>query len=158
MIDNNILLNNPLIPASYYYAKVIEVEAEPADHYFPKLLVTLKLHPIYGLPTETYFRAILFPTDKSFFHYKNFFNTFMLGVNTDNLAQAVGMWGPVEVYNSEFGDIEYSTVRFCYHPLAIRMEVWRLEEPYEPVIIGVVPTNLLLPSSNQSSKSDLLIL
>jgi hypothetical protein len=128
MIDNNILLNNPLIPASYYYAKVIEVEAERADHYFPKLLVTLQLHPMYGLHKDICFQAILFTTDKSFFHYKNFFNTFMPGKDADDIEKAVGKWGSVEVYNSEFGEIEYSAVRFCYQPIPIRLESWRIEK------------------------------
>ena len=126
MINNNILLNNPLIPEGYYYAKVIEVEAEPADHLYPKLLVTLQLHPMHGLSKETHFRAILFPTDKSFFHYKNFFNTFMPGKNTDDLDKAVGTWGSIQIYNSEFGEIEYSAVKFCYQPRWIMMESWRL--------------------------------
>ena len=126
MIDNNILLNNPLIPASYYYAKVIDVESEPADHYFPKMLVKLQLHPMYGLHKETCFQAIIFPTDKSFYHYKNFINTYMLGPDIDDLTKAVGTWGSVEVYSSEFGEIEYSTVRFCYQPRWVMMESWKL--------------------------------
>lgn len=128
MINNNILLNNPLIPEGYYFAKVIDVEAEHAEYLFPKLLIKLQLHPMYGLPKDTLFQAILFPTDKSFFYYKNFFNTFMPGVDTDNTEKAVGKWGSIEVYNSEFGDIEYSAVRFCYQPLTIRLETWRLEK------------------------------
>lgn len=83
---------------------------------------------MYGIPKDTYFQAILFPTDKSFFHYKNFFNTYMPGKDADDLAMAVGKWGSIEIYNSEFGDIEYSTVRYCYQPLAIRLETWRLEK------------------------------
>ena len=126
MINHNILLNNPLVPAGYYYANVVEVEAEPSEYFFPKLLVTLQLHPMYGLPKDTFFQSILFPTDKAFFHYKNFFNTFMPGKDTDDLTKAVGMWGSVEIYNSEFGEIEYSAVKFCYQPRWIMMESWRL--------------------------------
>jgi len=128
MINNNILLNNPLIPEGYYFAKVIDVEAEPAEYFFPKLLIKLQLHPMYGLPKDTYFQAILFPTDKAFFYYKNFFNTYMPGKDADDMAMAVGKWGSIEVYNSEFGDIEYSAVRFCYQPLWIRLESWRIEK------------------------------
>ena len=128
MIDNNILLNNPLIPPRYYYAKVIDIESEPADHYFPKLLVTLQLHPMYGLPKDTCFRAILFPTKKSFYHYKNFINTYMLGPVTDGFEKAVGTWGSIEIYSSEFGDIEYSAVRFCYQPRWVMIEAWRIEK------------------------------
>jgi len=133
MINNNILLNNLLIPEGYYYAKVVEVEAEPSDYIYPKLLVTLQLHPMYGLPKETYFRTIIFPTDKAFFYYKNFFNTFILGQDVDDLTQAVGKWGSVKVDNSEFADIEYSAIRFCYQPLWIRLESWELTKEEENV-------------------------
>ena len=130
MIDNNILLKNPLIPPNYYYAKVIDVEAEPANHYFPKLLVTLELHPMYCLPPNTYFRAILHPTDRSFYHYKNFFITFMPGKNTDELNQAVGTWGSIKIYNTEFADTKYSAVRFCYQPLWVRFESYWITQEF----------------------------
>jgi hypothetical protein len=70
--------------------------------------------------------AIIFPGDKSYYHYKNFFNTYLLGEYVDNLEKAVGRWGSVQIYNAEFGDVEYSAVRFCYQPLMIRMESWRI--------------------------------
>ncbi len=126
MIDNNILLNNPLIPEGYYFAKVIEIESEPSDYYFPKIMVKLQLHPMYGLSNDTCLRAILIPTEKSYYHYKNFFNTYMPGQDADDLTKAVGKWGSVEIYTSEFGDIEYSAARFCYQPLAIRLDAHRL--------------------------------
>jgi len=126
MIDNNILLKNPLIPEGYYYAKVIEVETEQSGYNYPKLLVTLTLHPMYGLPPTTCFRAILHPSEKAWFHYKNFFNTYLLGKDVDELDKAVGVWGSVKIYSSGFEDIEYSAVRFCYQPIPIRLESWRI--------------------------------
>ncbi len=50
----------------------------------------------------------------------------MPGQDADDLTKAVGMWGSVEVYNSEFGDIAYSAIKFCYQPLAIRLDAHRL--------------------------------
>ena len=132
MIDNNILFSNPLVLPGYYFAKVIDVEAEQANHYFPKLQVTLELHPMYGLPKGTYFRSIIHPSDKAYYHYKNFFITFMPGKDKNDLDQAIGKWGSVEVYSSEFADIEYSAVRFCYQPLWVRFEsYWITQEEKE---------------------------
>jgi hypothetical protein len=126
MIDNNILLNNPLIPPNYYFAKVVDIEAEPADYFFPKLLIKLTLHPMYGIDENSVFSAIIYPGDKSYYHYKNFFNTYMLGEDTNDLEKSKGRWGSVKIYNADFGDVEYSAVRFCYQPLPVRMESWRI--------------------------------
>ncbi|NIT55651.1 MAG: hypothetical protein GWN00_05245 [Aliifodinibius sp.] len=136
MIDCKMLLENPLVPPNYYFAKVVDIEAEPADYFFPKLLIKLKLHPMYGLDESSIFSAIIYPTDRSFFHYKNFFNTYMLGENVDDLEKAKGSWGSIEIYNTEFGDIEYSGVRFCYQPLDIRMDSWRIEKHEKEAIVS----------------------
>lgn len=126
MIDYNLLLNNPLIPEGYYFAKVVEIESEPSDYNFPKIMVRLQVDPMYGFPRNTCLRAILNPTEKSYYHYKNFFNTYMPGLDADDLTKAIGNWGSINVYNSEFGDVEYSTVKFCYQPIAIRLDACRL--------------------------------
>ncbi len=126
MIDSNILLNNPLVKEGYYFAKVVSIDSEPADYFFPKLLIRLVLHPMYSLSKGSVFCAILNPGDRSFYHYKNFFNTFMLGVPTDDLEKAVGRWGSIEICTAEYGDVGYSIVRFCYQPLPVRMESWRI--------------------------------
>jgi len=101
MIDNKSVFDNPIIPNGYYYAKVLRIEAEPVlDSKFPKLYIQLRLHPSYGLPEGTLFSAILFPTSKTYFHYKNFYNTYMLGQFTDALDTAIGHWGCVQIYPS----------------------------------------------------------
>jgi hypothetical protein len=129
MINNNIVLNNPHVPGGYYFAQVLSIEAEPvSDFIFPKLLIRLQLHPAYGLPQENVFASVLYPTGKSFFHYKNFYNTFMLGNYTDELNKAVGQWGSVQIAHSTLVDEEYSAVRFVYQPIPIRMESWRLNK------------------------------
>ena len=75
MIDNNnILLNNPLIPPGYYFSKIIDIETEPSDFIFPKILIKLQLHKKYELENNI-FHSILFPTENSYYHYKNFFET-----------------------------------------------------------------------------------
>ena len=126
MIDTNILLNNPLVPQGYYYAKVISIEAETSNYRFPKFLIKLKIHPIYCLEKGSLFCAILNPNERSYIHYVNFFNTFFLGEEIENHEKAVGEWGSVELKPAEFGGIEYSSVRFCYQPLPVRMESWRI--------------------------------
>jgi len=126
MIDNATVFDNPLIPEGYYYAKIIAVESEPSDYTFPKLLIELTIHPMYGISDDAELSAIIHPTDRSYYHYKNFFNTYMLGVETDEIDKAVGRWGSIQIVNSHFNDSQYSTVRFVYQPLQIRMESWRI--------------------------------
>jgi len=126
MINNNIILNNPTISEGYYFAKVIQVESEPADYFFPKLLIKISLHPMYGLGNNSYFHAIIHPTNNSFYHYKNFFNAYMLGVGTTELEKAIGQWGSVEISHSDFNETTYSSVRFVYQPRAVMMEAWRI--------------------------------
>ena len=48
MIDNATVFDNPLIPDGYYYAKVTSIEQEPTNFEYPKLLIKLKLHRMYG--------------------------------------------------------------------------------------------------------------
>lgn len=128
MIDNKSVFDNPIIPMGYYYAQVLRIEAEPVDGFtFPKLHIQLRLHPGYGLPEGALFSAILFPSPKTYFHYKNFYNTFMLGQFTDALDKAIGHWGCVQIYPSIYAGVEYSAVRFVYQPMPIRMESWRLD-------------------------------
>ena len=126
MIDNNILFNNPIIPAGYYFAKIINIETEASDYIYPKILVKLELHQKYELKNHNIFYAILHPTSDSYYHYKNFFNTFLLGQDTDNLDEAVGQWGSVEICKSEFSDIKYSAVRFVYQPREVMIESGRI--------------------------------
>lgn len=128
MIDNKSVLNNPLIPSGYYYAQVLKIEAEPvAGFTFPKLHIQFQLHPDYGLPEGTLFSSLLFPSPKTYFHYKNFYNTYMLGQFTDALDKAIGHWGCVQISPSLLAGVEYSAVRFVYQPMPIRMESWRLD-------------------------------
>jgi len=127
MIDNGVILKNPLVPEGFYFAQVIAVETEPvATSAIPKLLIQLRLHTSYGLPSDSVFSAILHPTERSMWHYVNFFNTFMLMDPIDQPTKAIGCWGSVRIRPSKFNGIEYSTVKFVYQPLAIRMKSWKL--------------------------------
>ena len=129
MIQNNIILNNPIIPTGYYTAKVIAIEKELArNYYLPKLQITLQLHPSYGLSTNDLFYALIHPTEKSYYHYENLFNTFLFSnyVEIDIIDKAIGEWGSVEISKSEFEEIEYSIVRFVYQPLKVRFETLRM--------------------------------
>ena len=126
MIDNSIILKNPVIPAGYYFSKIRDIETEASNFVFPKILVKLELHKRYELGENNIFHAILHPTQDSYYYYKNFFNSFMLGQETDKLEEAIGVWGSVEMSNSEFNDTKYSTVKFVYNPREIMIESFRI--------------------------------
>ena len=128
MIDNNVLLKNPLIRPGYYYAKLLYIETEPSDYVFPKIIATLGLHQMYQLAPNNVLSAIIHPTQNSYCHYKNFRHTFFLGKNMDEMRTGIGHWGSVELSTSEFNDVKYSSVKFVYQPIPIMMESWRIGE------------------------------
>ena len=126
MIDNNILFKNPIIPEGYYFAKILNIDTEPSNYIYPKILLKLQLHQKYELGSNNIFYSIIHPTDDSYYHYKNFFNSFMLRQETDKLEEAIGAWGSVEICNSEFNDTKYSTVKFVYNPREIMIQSFRI--------------------------------
>ena len=128
MIDNSIVLDNPLIPDGYYYAKLLTVETEPSDYVYPKILATLGLHQMYNLAPNNVLCAIIHPTANSHFHYKNFHNTFFMGKRIDELRSGINRWGSVKSYRTQFNGVEYSAVRFIYQPLPIMMDCWQLSK------------------------------
>ena len=127
MIDNSIIYKNPIVPNGYYYMKVVSVEDEEANYIFPKLLIRLTLHPNYIFPDDYVFSSILHPTQMSYFHYKNFFNTFMLGEYLDDFHKALGRWGSVRIEQAQYCETQYSAVKFVYQPLPVRMKNWKLD-------------------------------
>jgi len=126
MIDNSIIYKNPIVPNGFYFMKVIRVQDEPADYLFPKLLITLQPHPQYEMEEGIEFASILHPTHKSYWHYKHFFNTFMLDEVVFEFEKAVGQWGSVKLEQSQYGETVYSAVKFVHQPLPVRMHSLRL--------------------------------
>lgn len=114
MIDNATVFDNPLIPDGYYYAKVTSIEQEPANFQYPKLLITLKLHRMYGINDTL--AAILYPTEKSQFHYKNFIRSFIMYTDHCSFDEIPNVYGSIDICRSRYQDTVYSGVRFVYMP------------------------------------------
>jgi len=131
MIHNGEIYSNPVVPSGFYFMQVVSVEEEPSEYLFPKLLVRLVAHPQYELPDGTLFTAIIHPTPASYGRYKNFFNTFMLGIPVDDLQKAIGYYGSVRLEQSKYGQTTYSAVRFVYQPLEIRIKSYKLDTALE---------------------------
>ena len=125
MIDNSIIFKNPIIPNGYYFAKIKDIETEASDYIFPKILVQLELHKDYGF-TDNIFHAIIHPTQNSYYHYKNFFNSFMITKSIDKLKEAIGLWASIKIYKSDFQGSEYCFVKFVYNPREILIESYRI--------------------------------
>ena len=121
MIDNSTIYNNPIVPNGFYFMKVVSIQDEPANYLFPKLLIQLKPHPQYKMDENIEFASILHPTHASYWHYKNFFNTFMLGEIVFEFEKALGQWGSVKLEQCRYGEVEYSAVKFVYQPILVRM-------------------------------------
>jgi len=126
MIHNGVIYSNPVVPDGFYYMQVTAVQEEPANYIFPKLLITLKPHAQYKLDEQVEFASILHASPKCYWHYKNFFNTFMLGDPAEDLDKAIGQWGSVRVEQAQYGETLYSSVKFTYQPLPIRMQAAQL--------------------------------
>jgi len=126
MIHNGEIYANPVVPAGFYFLKVDSVEEEPSEYVFPKLLITLAPHHTYGLPENTFFKAIIHPTPASYLRYKNFFNTYMLGEPVEDLEKAIGYWGSVRIDQAKYGETVYSSIQFVHQPLQIRIQSYKL--------------------------------
>ena len=121
MIDNSIIYKNPIVEDGFYFMKVVSIIDEPANYLFPKLLIKLKPHSQYEMDENIEFASILHPTHASYWHYKNFFNCFMLGEVVFEFEKALEQWGSVKVEQSKFGETVYSAVKFVYQPIPVRM-------------------------------------
>ena len=125
MIDNAIVFDNPTIPDGYYYAKVVSINQEPANFQYPKLLIKLKLHRMYGIEDDT-LASILYPTEKSQFHYKNFIRSFIIYNKDLSFDTIPGVYGTIEVSRTKYEETTYSSVRFVYMPRWAMMEAIQL--------------------------------
>lgn len=82
MIDTSAIYRNPVVPDGFYYMKVVHIDTESAQYIFPKMQIRLVPPPDYGMPEETVFSVIIHPGEPSFWLYRNFCNTFILGCQT----------------------------------------------------------------------------
>ncbi len=127
MIDNYTIYLNPIIPPDFYYAKIIHLETEPAAFQFPKILTKLSIHPIHHLPENTILTSIIHPTNKSREHFEKFVHTF-LNPDERDVSMADGRWGSIWVYNAKYDETEYSSVKFVFQPIKVKLAVWDIYE------------------------------
>ena len=85
-------------------------------------MIRLVLHPNYKMDKDYVFSSIIHPSQNAYWHYKNFYNTFMLGQNVYDLDKAIGVWGSVRLDTCTYGETVYSAVKFVYEPLAVRLK------------------------------------
>jgi len=109
-IDNSVIYSNELVRPSFYCAKVCKLEEEASDYLFPKLLIYLQIHPNHEIG-EIILTSIIHPTENSQPVFDSFKFTFLKN-DDEEISEAVGRWGVVQIYNGEYGSSEYSVVRF----------------------------------------------
>ena len=126
MIHNSQIFNS-IIPEGFYFAKVIEIETEPSDFKYPKILIKLKIHKKHNLNKNIFLYSIIHPTKKSKDHYEKFIDTFLCYKDTD-FKKAINRIGSIWVYRSEFNDTVFSSVKFVYQPRSVKIECLNLEE------------------------------
>ena len=124
MIDNATVFNNPTIPDGYYYAKIISIEQEPANFKYPKLLIKLKLHRMYGI--DDTLTAILYPTEKSLFHYKNFIRSYIMYTDHCSFDEIPDVYGSIEICRTKYEETMFSSAKFVYMPRWAIVEATKL--------------------------------
>ena len=120
MINNNEIYHNPLIPPHFYFAKIIYVEAEPSDFYYPKTLIKLCLHSGYGITSEIILTSIIHPTHNSQEHFEKFAHTYLC-YDENDIGKAIGRWGSIWVYDAEYNETKYSMVKFVWQPFWVQI-------------------------------------
>ncbi|NLX22934.1 MAG: hypothetical protein GXY55_14875 [Phycisphaerae bacterium] len=125
MIDLSCIYRNPTIPAGYYFAKIVQLDAEQiAGYERPRIQVCLLIHPRHEVGDDVYLHAIIHPTEQSVFRWVNFRDTF-LGED-EVLLDAVGRWGRVAVEDAEYQGTQYSSIKWIYQTPLARLQVRRI--------------------------------
>ena len=124
---NNSLIYNSIISEGFYYAKVIELETEPSDFIYPKLLIKLKIHKRHNLNENIFLYSIIHPSKKSKDHYEKFIHTFLCFKDKD-FKKAINRIGSIWVYKSEYENTVFSAVKYVYQPRRIKIECLYLEQ------------------------------
>ena len=125
MINLASIYRNRCIAAGYYFVKVIDIDTEEVGLNRPRIQVALKIGPMYE-EGGTILNSIIHATDASRYWYKNFILTFW--VSGARLHEAIGKWGSVEVYDAHHGETKYSSVKYVYQPLPIRMRTYQIAQ------------------------------
>ena len=124
---NNSLIYNSIIPQGFYFVKIVELQTEPSDYIYPKILIKLQIHKRHNLNKNIFLYSIIYPTEKSKDHYDKFIHTF-LSYKDKDFKKAINRWGSIWVYTSEFNDTVFSSVRYVFQPRQIKIECLYLEE------------------------------
>ena len=125
MVDLSCIYHNPLIPAGYYFVKVMHLDTEQVPGYErPRIQVRLWVHPRHEIGDDVYLDTIIHPTDKSIYRWINFRDTFL--DQDEILLDAVGRWGRVAVEDAEYQGTEYSSVKWIRQTELAGLEVRRI--------------------------------
>jgi hypothetical protein len=142
MIDKSVIYRNPLIPEDgYFYVQVLNVDMDNvpnSDH--PRIFVRVQLHPDYGYGDNVTLASIIHPSEKCKYQRMNFLNTFLI-LNENHIQQALGKWGSVEIYQTEYMETKYSAIKWVYQPIPIRLECARMNQEQQQGRLPKLPCN-----------------
>lgn len=110
MINNNTIYSNPLIPPRHYCAKLLNLKQEESNHTFPKLQIYLQIHPDHDIG-DIILTSIIHPIFASEPIYNLFSETFLKSPN-EELENAIGRYGAIQVYNKEYEGTCYSVAKY----------------------------------------------
>ena len=110
MIDNSAIYSNPVIPPRHYCAKLVNLKQEPSEYIYPKILAWFLIHPDHDLG-EIILKSIIHPTPSAKPVYDMFSHTFLKD-SDEELEQAVGRCGALQVFCKNYEGTDYSMVKF----------------------------------------------
>ena len=110
MILNKTIYTNPVIPPQIYCVKLLNLKQEPSTFTFPKLLLYFQIHEDHDLD-NIILTSIIHPTPDAEPVYNMFVHTFLKSPD-EELDNAKGRYGAVQVYNKKYEGTTYSMVKY----------------------------------------------
>ena len=121
MINNNSIYSNTVIPPRLYCVKLLNLKQEPSAYAFPKLMLYFQIQPDHDLG-DIILTSIIHPTPEAEPVYKMFVHTFLKSPD-EELENAIGRHGAVQVYNKEYEGTTYGVVKYIEQTNALRCQM-----------------------------------
>jgi len=136
------LFSNPLLPQEgIFYVQLIEVETVPSlGSPQPIIAARVRIHPDHGVGDNIVLGSIIYRNDKSKYLRTNFLNTF-LSPSENNLQLAIGRWGSVRVYPTQFNKTKYSDIEWIYQPIDIQLACHAMNKEQKKGRLPRLPSN-----------------
>jgi hypothetical protein len=121
MINNATIYTNPVLPPRIYCTKLLNLKQEELNYNFPKLLLYIQIHSEHDIG-DIILTSIIHPSPAAEPIYNMFVHTFLKSPD-EELENAKGRYGAVQVYNKEYEGTTYSVVKFIEQTNMLRNQM-----------------------------------